>query len=233
VNFQSLTARKSTWVAASIVAALLFLARRDVDDEPIARINDRQVQVQSSVSLKTGATEIQQGTAGNWSATVNTALDRSATDPVTDESSIITNANEPRNKVFDYDWSVVGDRFPISSSALSRCGRSVDPCRDAKLSLAELIAELEGEPRDIARAQSLESDLLSKILSYKDGAYDIRALECRETLCAFEVASKARGFGMELPKAANPSEWQLLHGAEFDESNFQIQVTLVAYRVSR
>jgi hypothetical protein len=220
---------KSALAATCILAALLFYMQRNASNEPVVGIDDRQAQVESTIPPKTVATDIQQEVAVNASVSANMSLSNSLTAQVTDESGGVNVHIKPINNESDYDRSVIGQRFPISTSILNRCGRSFEACHDSKV----LIVELESEPRDVAWAQSLESKLRSKMLSSKSGANSIRALECRVSLCAFEVASADTSLGTWLPNAVNPIETHLVIGNEFDDSNFRILVHLIVFRVPR
>lgn len=89
-------------------------------------------------------------------------------------------------KVEAWDLRVVGRPFPLSPSMNAECRADVG-CAPA----LRLLKQLSKEPRDPIWASTMEAGLRDLVMSQP--GYSIRAIECRASLCAAEVAS---GLGM-------------------------------------
>jgi hypothetical protein len=85
---------------------------------------------------------------------------------------------------FPTSEDAIGRQFPLSSSIAATCKRDPDLCKEAH----EWLAQMAQEPRDQQWAPRAEESLRETILAEGD-KYSIRALECRRTVCAIEVAS--------------------------------------------
>lgn len=121
--------------------------------------------------------------------------------------------------------SVVGRPFPVSASVAAGCKVYTCPEMD------EVLARFAQEPRDSAWAAQMEAKLQDYVES-QPGQYQIRAIECRTTLCFIEVASPYGSFG--LPPYNYPLEKWLYPSApepgfEHDVNSGKITVTLMPF----
>lgn len=82
-----------------------------------------------------------------------------------------------------YAKDVIGRPFPLSLTVTDSCESELGHCEDEY----RLLSRMEKEPRDERWADRAEGDLRKYFLG--EGKYKIRALECRQTLCAVEVGS--------------------------------------------
>jgi hypothetical protein len=131
-----------------------------------------------------------------------------------------------------YPQSVVGRPFPVSESIEAICKRYSTPTKDDCAEEHQLMEKMAQEPRDPKWASGLEAKLRQEVLATGPGKYDVRAIECRSTLCALEVQSK---FGIYISKY----ETHLWHdelfigpsliGYERDEGGNRITVYLRFY----
>jgi hypothetical protein len=81
--------------------------------------------------------------------------------------------------------AVMGRPFPISTSVATDCRRLAGTCDEG----LQLLSKMVQEPRDAEWAKEMESRLRAHFLTAQPGKYSIRAIECRSTVCAAEVAS--------------------------------------------
>lgn len=87
--------------------------------------------------------------------------------------------------------SLVGRAFPVSASVEAHCSEYPD-IPEVCDELHELLARMSKEPRDPGWATSME-EKLRRLIMVEPGRFTIRALQCRSSVCALEVASP---FGM-------------------------------------
>ncbi len=130
------------------------------------------------------------------------------------------------------DDSVIGRPFPVSASVEARCrnwaNKADDPCEDVH----KLLSRMAQEPRDTAWAAQMEEEIRDQVMTGSPGKYSIRAVECRTSVCAVEVASL---FGLYFgPKYDDPLSSKLeqgIHtwGYEFDASGGRITVTVMPF----
>jgi hypothetical protein len=83
----------------------------------------------------------------------------------------------------------VGQPFPVSRSMQSQCKRNPVPTAEACAGVSKLLEEMAQEPRDEGWAMEVEAELRAHVLREHPTAR-IRALECRTSLCAVEVAAE-------------------------------------------
>ncbi len=96
-------------------------------------------------------------------------------------------ANEKDDREGDtrgLSYDEVGRHFPVSQSVQSTCETYSDRCKHQY----ELLSAMKDQPRDLAWAPKLESRL-REALEGDEGAYRVRTIECRLSLCAVEVES--------------------------------------------
>lgn len=103
----------------------------------------------------------------------------------------LTGKNDPIGRLADaegqLDRSMVGLPFALSKSVTEACKERGD-CEDLEIFLVKMAAE----PRNPDWAPRMERYIVQSIQREEDGALRIRALECRTTRCAIEVASEAQ-----------------------------------------
>lgn len=83
--------------------------------------------------------------------------------------------------------TAVGRSFPVSPSIERECIRASRP-RPMCLGTLEILAKFTKETRNISWARSQERQLEAAINALGPDKFLIRAIECRSTLCAVEVA---------------------------------------------
>jgi len=87
------------------------------------------------------------------------------------------------------DRSMVGLPFQMSDSVAGNCRRNPGfPCDD----LDQFLERMKAESRDPEWAPAIEQYIVKSLQIEEEGALRIRALECRRTRCALEVASEAQ-----------------------------------------
>jgi hypothetical protein len=89
--------------------------------------------------------------------------------------------------------SVVGMSFELSESVRENCERSEGACKE----LVRFLVRMTAEPRNATWARDMEARIEKAVLSGERGKFRIRALECRSTRCALEVASEVDRIGIE------------------------------------
>jgi hypothetical protein len=103
-----------------------------------------------------------------------------------------TNNGQPIGYLADatlqLDRSMVGLPFEMSGSVVDQCERWQHWCDE----LDKFLARMAGEPRDPAWAPQVEQFIVKQLAVTERNALRIRALECRSTRCALEVASESQ-----------------------------------------
>lgn len=99
-------------------------------------------------------------------------------------------ATEPVEDVGAAVGAEVGQPFPVSESVESQCRSNPSPGAGECSNVRDLLEEMSRETRDQGWAPAVESTLRAHVMQKLEGAR-IRALECRSSLCAVEVASPA------------------------------------------
>ena len=128
--------------------------------------------------------------------------------------------------------SVIGRPFPVSKSIENNCKLLLKYGPDGSCDFTyKFLKEMAEEPRDPAWANRMEAELRHLVTTERPG-FEIRALECRESRCALEVASVMGLF--HLLESDSPINRQLtqdlgLFGHEHDPSGARITVTLHTY----
>lgn len=127
------------------------------------------------------------------------------------------------------DLRVVGRPFPLSPSMEAEC-RVNDGCAPA----LRLLRQLSQQPRDPVWASKMEARLRDLVMSQP--GYSIRAIECRVSLCAAEVASGIGMFNFITPTGPYGSD-PALSGLDafYDETAYEhdpkyATVTLMTFR---
>ena len=123
--------------------------------------------------------------------------------------------------------AVVGRPFPISESVVSSCLDDGVSCNHVKA----LIDQFVEQPRDLFWAPEMEAGLREVFSQSSD--ITIRAIECRTSLCAAEVASPQRPYS-GIP-ATVPLYEKLFNGPgvyayESDPSSFRVTVMLITFK---
>lgn len=125
--------------------------------------------------------------------------------------------------------AVIGRPFPISESISASCrgeGKG-SPCME----VVELLAQLAEEPRDPRWATETEASL-REWLSHSS-EFTIRAIECRTSLCAVEVASlygPLAGFKYGDSPHGKLFNWISMFGYEADPSSARVTVTVQMFK---
>jgi len=139
----------------------------------------------------------------------------------------------PRDAGALLDDTVIGRPFPVSKSVKDPC--RIGPC----LEVVQLLSKMAKEPRDLAWAADFEARL-GEIVMAAHGEFTIRAIECRRSLCAVEVASVHGMFPFETrieSSQLTPQEvlWVGIgdFGFETDSSGNRVTVGLTIFRRSR
>lgn len=127
------------------------------------------------------------------------------------------------------DLGVVGRPFPLSPSMEAEC-RVDDGCAP----VLRLLRQFSQQPRDPIWATRMEAGLRDLVMSLP--GYSIRAIECRASLCAAEVASGMGMFNFITPTGPDGSDPSLsgLH-AFYSETAYEhdptyATVTLMTFR---
>lgn len=129
--------------------------------------------------------------------------------------------------------AVIGRPFRVSKSIENDCKwmlqqGSSEACDDTH----EFLKEMAEEPRDPNWANRMEKQLRHYVATETPG-FDIRALECRESRCALEVASVMGlfhgNFAYDTPMGRQLSLEHDLFAYERDLSGARITVTLLPY----
>ena len=111
-------------------------------------------------------------------------------------TSVTTVSTEPIGHFADsmeqLDRSMVGLPFEMFESVIRQCRRWHD-CEDMDTFLRRMAAE----PRDPDWAPQIEQYIVKALAIEEEGALRVRALECRATRCALEVASEAQQYGIQ------------------------------------
>lgn len=122
---------------------------------------------------------------------------------------------------------VIGRPFPLSSSIAATCKRDPDVCKEAHGWLEKMVQE----PRDQQWAARAEESLRETILAEGD-KFSIRTLECRQTVCAVEVASiHGPLFTLKAEELMAYRLWgkTLIMGYETNENEMRVTVTVWIY----
>jgi len=109
-----------------------------------------------------------------------------------------TASNESLGHVADakeqLNRSMVGLPFERSPSVVNSCDHvRNDLCKQ----LDRFLERMSAEPRDPDWAPRMEQFIVRSLAVEEEGALRIRALECRKTRCALEVASEAQQYGIQ------------------------------------
>jgi hypothetical protein len=140
---------------------------------------------------------------------------------------------------FEHASQAVGRDFPVSASVLERCGREPkDPSPACEVVMRDL-SSMAKEAREEGWSSGMEKRLA--VIVKLDPRFILRAVECRETICAVEVASIEAGAwpGFALPHSlvdrADPTLRDELHtdsgipGFERDSDGRRVTVTLETF----
>ena len=131
------------------------------------------------------------------------------------------------------DSSVIDIPFPVSESVEALCRESSSPNRDYCATTNKLLKRLAKEPRDMGWAGRVEGELKRFIETKEPGKYSIRAIECRSSLCAVEVASGVGAYwgGFRQGDALYDELFRGIasHGYEERADGSRITVTVVPY----
>lgn len=92
--------------------------------------------------------------------------------------------------------AVVGKPFRVSDSVTAYC--ATKPIAMMCEEFAPRLAEFMAESRDAQWAASVESLIVKSMLVDSQPRFEMRALECRRTRCAFEYAVTTDDFGHAL-----------------------------------
>ena len=131
------------------------------------------------------------------------------------------------------DLEVVGVPFPVSESVEQRCekfaaehGESTS-CKN----IHTLLTKMSQEPRDVAWATTLEATL-RRLIAADPKQFTIRAIECRTSLCAVEVASSNQFLGFSYSTQISNGIWavDVWWGDETNPEGAPIVVTLKIFR---
>ncbi|HEU5134051.1 MAG TPA: hypothetical protein VFU13_02805 [Steroidobacteraceae bacterium] len=92
--------------------------------------------------------------------------------------------------------AVTGKPFGVSDSVTAYCATRpvVAMCEEFAPRLAEFLAE----SRDAEWADSMERQIAQWMLADRQSPFEMRALECRRTRCAFEYAVTTDAYGQTL-----------------------------------
>lgn len=122
--------------------------------------------------------------------------------------------------------AVIGRPFPVSTSVEATCRLLGGSC-DEKLD--GLLTEFAQQPRDPAWAPDMETTLRNHLTTAEPDKYTIRALECRTTLCAVEVASlygAYHGAPYVFVRGNDLFNGSAMYGYESSQSMERVTVTL-------
>jgi hypothetical protein len=158
------------------------------------------------------------------------SISREKTVPqATDSSTSLrpSNHQEPQKTI---DSAMIGLPFPTSPSVNATC--QLSSIRDSSLcnAIRDTLSRLAEEPRDVAWANKIESELQDYIESK---GFAVRDIECRQSLCAAEVTSVVGPFNpyfssdAPLKRALFPQVG--ISGREASESGEPLTVTLLLY----
>jgi len=89
--------------------------------------------------------------------------------------------------------SLVGLPFELSPSVRTNCQRWEGDCKD----MDAFLERMKAEPRNAGWARAMEARIEKAVMSGERGKFRIRALECRSTRCALEVASEVESSGVQ------------------------------------
>jgi hypothetical protein len=127
--------------------------------------------------------------------------------------------------------SVIGNPFPVSTSVQNSC--KPNPLCDR---MKAALKEMGQEGRDDAWATDMEDKLKEYSVSFGPDKYTVRSVECRESLCAIEVASAYGLLPLGLPYSyggifdSDLKLWDSWTGRETDQLGTMVTVTLQMYR---
>lgn len=85
--------------------------------------------------------------------------------------------------------AAVGRPFPLSASVDRECKGLASPAETSCHDMREALAQFVQEPRDEPWATSIEHTVRDYLLTKHPGGQDIRALECRTSICAIECVA--------------------------------------------
>ena len=128
--------------------------------------------------------------------------------------------------------AVIGRPFPMSKSIENNCKWLLQHDSSESCDVVQkFLKEMAKEPRDPVWANRMEAELRHYVTTERPG-FEIRALECRESRCALEVASVMGLF--HLFEYDSPIDRQLaddlgVFAYEHDPSGARITVTLLPY----
>jgi len=95
----------------------------------------------------------------------------------------------PANHVVVNDTGVIGRAFPISPSVQKECDLAVGVTARLCEPVLQGLAKMALEPRHSIWADGMEARLRDQVMATDPGRQLIRAIECRSSYCAAEVAS--------------------------------------------
>jgi hypothetical protein len=127
--------------------------------------------------------------------------------------------------------AVVGREFPISDSVRASCIRNREgtACEDETIDMLERMAK---EPRDLLWAPQTERRL-SDLIRSRTEEVEIRAVECRTSICAIEVASTfgpyLAGLDADALLSRNLREWGGMHAHEPVIGGARTTITVLVY----
>jgi hypothetical protein len=129
--------------------------------------------------------------------------------------------------------AVIGRPFPVSASVEDECTEMVARLGDQSPCALriELLSRMAQEPRDPVWAATTEKKIRDFVATEAD-QFTIRAVECRQSICALEVESIhgpwfTFGYGTEPDKVLREREGSTAH--ERNESGDRVTVTFTVY----
>jgi len=99
----------------------------------------------------------------------------------------------PTNQSELSEPSLVGLPFELSPSVRANCRLWEGDCKE----MDAFLERMKAEPRNTEWAREMEARIEKAVTSGERGKFRIRALECRSTRCALEVASEVDSIGVQ------------------------------------
>jgi len=135
------------------------------------------------------------GFAWYWRGSQSTHGDRSVVVPAepVELAIVIANPPAPSNTAHSSSASPTNQSFELSPSVQANCRLWEGDCKE----LDRFLERMKREPRNTDWARAMEARIEKAVISGERGKFRIRALECRSTRCALEVASEVDSIGVQ------------------------------------
>jgi len=197
------TGTQAALVAGSVVGLLIVLLSSNREEHATANVDAPTATEKNEVAKErgkeralttspSGTYRMEKPAAPNNSQSLSSGSSGRAAKPVNESQK--QKADEEATAAQEEATSTpVGFTFRPSPTIVERCRTRPAPTADSCKEVNRLIEEMSREERDAAWAKRTESRIRAVVAARQDGT-QIRALECKTSLCAIETVSPATRF---------------------------------------